>query len=458
MRKTVFTLITALFFCTSIDAQKKLTEILDFKKTSFGIKSGANLSKVALNGKIAGVLESNYRRGFVAGAFVTIPIFKMPLSVQHEFLYSSMGADVLSELNEKQNLRFNYFSMPVLLKYQITKKLTAFAGPQLDAIIYGREDNKYGTFNITKAVNEFDISATWGMEWWLNKHLVVGGRYMHGNNKIYPIGNVSTYNRGFQLTLGLRFHKAPPLPPPPPPPAPEKDSDGDGLLDSKDKCPTVAGVAKYGGCPVPDTDKDGINDDTDKCPEMAGVAEYEGCPFPDRDKDGVTDNKDLCPDVAGSTKNDGCPIVDRDNDGTLDAKDRCPDEYGPASNEGCPEPKVDVITKKVDAIAKSIYFESNSAKLQVSSFGPLSELAQMLNDNTSYNLSIEGHTDKTGSNKLNMSLSNKRVSSVKDYLVNKGITASRITAIGYGEEQPIADNSTSEGRALNRRVILKFSN
>lgn len=441
MRKIVFILANVLFLSSTVDAQKKLVEILDFNKTSLGIKTGTNISKAALSGKIAGVLESNYRRGFVAGAFVNIPVFNSPLSVQPEFLYSSMGADILTELNEKHNLRFNYFSVPILLKYKITKKLTAMAGPQGDAIIYAREDNKYGLFNISKTVNEYDISATGGFEWWFNKHLVFGGRYIHGFNKVYPIGNVSTNNRAFQFSIGLRFHKAPPLPPPPPPPAPEKDSDADGLLDSKDKCPTVPGLAKYNGCPVPDTDKDGIDDENDKCPEMAGVAEYQGCPHPDRDKDGVTDNKDLCPDVAGSTKNDGCPEV------KVEGVQFIP-----------PTIIKDEIVKKTEAIARSIYFESNSAKLQTMSYGPLSELAQTLNDNPTYNLSIEGHTDKTGSNELNMNLSNNRVTTVKDYLISKGINSNRITATGFGEEQPIADNSTVEGRTLNRRVVLNISN
>src|SRR4030095_9369167 len=66
-----------------------------------------------------------------------------------------------------------------------------------------------------------------------------------------------------------------------------KDTDGDGITDDNDKCPTVPGVAKYAGCPVPDTDKDGIDDDNDKCPTVPGVARYQGCPIPDTDKDGI---------------------------------------------------------------------------------------------------------------------------------------------------------------------------
>lgn len=434
---------------------------MEKKKISVGIKNGVNISRFKLDGKIPGVMENHFRTGYVAGAFVNFPIHKSPFSVQPEFLYSSMGADLKNETKEPQNIRLNYFSIPVLFKYQLTKKIVAFAGPQVDAIIYAKETNKFGEFDITKDVEEFDAYTTWGMEWWPWKNIVLQGRYMHGFKKVYPVmPEVSTNNRGFQLSIGLKFHKAPPLPEPKVPDVVvniDKDTDGDGILDSKDKCPTVPGVAKYEGCPVPDTDKDGVFDDKDKCPEMPGYPELDGCPYPDRDKDGVTDNKDRCPDEPGSTKNDGCPITDRDGDGIPDASDRCPDEPGIASNQGCPAVKEDVITKTT-AIARNIYFEFNSTALNTVSFGPLSELISILNDNPSYKLSIEGHTDNIGEDDYNMKLSNGRASTVMNYLISKGIAAGRLSSAGFGEEKPIANNDTKEGRAINRRVELKLSN
>ena len=459
MRKFVLLLTTVFVIIISLPASSQTTEN---RKTSLGIKTGLNVSRLKLNGKIPGLLNSDYRTGFVAGAFVNFPVGKKsPFSIQPEFLYSSMGGDLRNETNEKQNLRFNYFSLPVLIKFQFSKKLAAFAGPQVDAIIYAKENNKLGEFNITNAVEQVDAYATWGMEWWLTKDVVLNGRYMHGFKKVYTIPpEVSMNNRGFQITLGLRFRKPKPWVEPTSvviaPPV-DKDTDGDGIFDSRDKCPTVPGVAKYEGCPVPDTDKDGIFDDKDKCPEMAGYPELDGCPYPDRDKDGVTDNKDRCPDEPGSTKNDGCPITDRDNDGVPDATDRCPDEPGPASNQGCPEIKEEIM-QKTAAIAKSIYFDLNSAKLQRKSYGPLDELVQILKDNPSYKLAIESHTDNTGTNEYNQQLSDNRSASVMKYLVNKGIDASRLTATGYGEEKPVATNNTKEGQALNRRSELKLSN
>ena len=145
--------------------------------------------------------------------------------------------------------------------------------------------------------------------------------------------------------------------------------------------------------------------------------------------------------------------MDRDGDGLPDATDRCPETPGPASNYGCPE---DVKTK-LTYISKNIYFHTDKATLQDISYDPLNQLADILTRYPNAKLTIEGHTDNTGSNAHNMKLSNDRAKSVVDYLVSKGIDASRLTAVGYGEEKPVTTNKTAEGRTLNRRVELKLT-
>ena len=75
--------------------------------------------------------------------------------------------------------------------------------------------------------------------------------------------------------------------------------------------------------------------------------------------------------------------------------------------------------------------------------------------NSSYNLSINGYTDNTGSESGNLRISKARAAAAKKYLVNKGVNASRLTSEGYGIANPIATNDTPEGRALNRRVEFK---
>ena len=114
-----------------------------------------------------------------------------------------------------------------------------------------------------------------------------------------------------------------------------KDSDGDGLIDSKDKCPTVMGSYLKSGCPMVDTDSDGVYDDYDQCITEMGSAENGGCPWLDSDGDGVIDKDDACPDEPGDPESGGC-TPDSDDDGISDPEDSCPDQSGPSENGGCP--------------------------------------------------------------------------------------------------------------------------
>jgi outer membrane protein OmpA-like peptidoglycan-associated protein len=243
------------------------------------------------------------------------------------------------------------------------------------------------------------------------------------------------------------------LPPPPPPVA--ADTDGDDINDNNDSCITVPGVAKYNGCPVPDSDSDGINDDNDKCPNQAGLAKYNGCPIPDSDNDGINDEEDRCPNQAGVAKYFGCPIPDTDGDGVNDEEDKCPNAAGPARNGGCPE-KAQIMQSKVDTTAHQIFFATGSATLLSKSYKPLNGLATLLKQNTDLGIDIEGHTDNTGTDAINIKLSQRRAEAVMKYLRSKGVTADRMTAKGYGSSLPIEDNSTAAGRAMNRRVELKL--
>ncbi len=238
-----------------------------------------------------------------------------------------------------------------------------------------------------------------------------------------------------------------------PPPAPmvvEKDSDADGIMDSKDKCPTVAGLAKYNGCPIPDTDGDGINDENDKCIKQKGIAKYSGCPIPDTDKDGINDEEDKCITVAGLARYGGCPIPDTDNDGVNDEDDKCPNEVGTNANNGCPE-----IQAKIAELAKQVYFANNGTSIGKKALPSLDSVAAILIKYTSAQLLIEGHTDNVGSAAGNKMLSQKRANAIKAYFVQKGIAESRLRAVGLGLEKPLGNNATALGRALNRRVEMK---
>lgn len=102
-------------------------------------------------------------------------------------------------------------------------------------------------------------------------------------------------------------------------------------------------------------------------------------------------------------------------------------------------------------------FDTDSAKLRPTADAKLQQVVEFANRYPEANLEVTGHTDDRGSDAYNQRLSERRAASVKTYLVNKGIDADRIAAKGYGETMPIADNSTAEGRAANRRVEVRYT-
>ncbi|MEO7960305.1 MAG: OmpA family protein [Ginsengibacter sp.] len=233
------------------------------------------------------------------------------------------------------------------------------------------------------------------------------------------------------------------------------DRDGDGIIDSLDACPDIAGIAALQGCP--DRDGDGVADKDDKCPDEVGLAKYQGCPIPDTDNDEVNDEDDKCPNVPGGARYQGCPVPDTDSDGVNDEEDKCPNEIGPASNSGCPVIDV-VVVERINKAAQNVFFATGSAKLLPKSFNSLNDVVQVLKDNATYKIDVDGHTDNSGGDELNQKLSESRANSVKEYVISKGIDESRIVATGYGETKPIADNKTAAGRSKNRRVEMRLRN
>lgn len=115
--------------------------------------------------------------------------------------------------------------------------------------------------------------------------------------------------------------------------------------------------------------------------------------------------------------------------------------------------KVEVGTK---VVLRNIFFETAKATLKPESYAELENVLRFLNDNPTVRLEISGHTDNVGSLKANTRLSQDRAQSVVNYLIGKGIDASRLEAHGYAFTQPVATNDTPEGRAQNRRVEFKI--
>lgn len=224
------------------------------------------------------------------------------------------------------------------------------------------------------------------------------------------------------------FGSHPPPPPPPqlpprPRPAPPADSDGDGVLDKEDRCPAVPGSAENGGCPDVDTDADGVVDRLDRCPREPGPRSNDGCPLPDRDKDGVPDAEDSCPDTPGPPENHGCPVY-----------------------------KLVTVTAEKIELGQKVLFAFGTTAVTPKTLPLLQEVADAMRDHAALHVRIEGHTDSVGTTRRNLALSAGRAEAILQILVDDGVSADRLEAVGYGSTLPIDTNATVAGREANRRV------
>lgn len=171
----------------------------------------------------------------------------------------------------------------------------------------------------------------------------------------------------------------------------------------------------------------------------------------DSDNDGVVDASDQCPSTSPNAQVDakGCEL-DSDNDGVVNSLDKCLNTPAGAKVDatGC---RI-VLTKDV-SIKMNVQFANNSSIISADNRAEIEKVAKFMQQYPDTNVVIEGHTDDRGAAEYNKQLSQKRATAVMAYLVKEfSIDQSRASAEGKGEENPIADNNTAEGRAENRRV------
>jgi outer membrane protein OmpA-like peptidoglycan-associated protein len=239
-----------------------------------------------------------------------------------------------------------------------------------------------------------------------------------------------------------------------------------------DKCPTkpedVDGFQDDDGCPDFDNDGDGIPDAKDQCPnepeDFDGFQDNDGCPDYDNDHDGIPDSVDKCPnepeDLDGFEDADGCPDLDNDKDGVPDLKDKCPNVAGPAWNNGCPDttPPPKPPKKEPDfprqQVLRGVTFQGATAELTFESFQWLDAIVKTLKEFPDIEIEVRSYADGLGKYAAVMQLTQTRAEAVRQYIINQGIDSQRVRAVGYGAANPIADNRTAAGRALNRRIEI----
>jgi OOP family OmpA-OmpF porin len=253
---------------------------------------------------------------------------------------------------------------------------------------------------------------------------------------------------------------------------PDPDNDKDLILDKDDKCPnepeTRNGFEDEDGCPDQvDLDRDGdrIPDSLDKCPDEPedrdDFEDEDGCPDPDNDKDHILDIDDLCPNQAEDFDHfedeDGCPDPDNDKDRILDKDDKCPNQpetyNGFQDEDGCPDKNGARARRGIVETLENIHFETAKATIKPISFPILNAVAGTLKGNPQIRLiEIQGHADERGDDDYNLRLTEDRTQAVKQYLIDHGVDAARLSAHGYGEQKPLCRAHTEPCWARNRRV------
>jgi outer membrane protein OmpA-like peptidoglycan-associated protein len=206
-----------------------------------------------------------------------------------------------------------------------------------------------------------------------------------------------------------------------------KDTDGDGLNDGDE-------VKKYKTDPLnKDTDKDTLSDGDE-------VNKYKTNPLKmDTDNDGLRDNDEI---ITYKTN-----PLDRDTDkGGIDDGTEVKRDTDPLNAED------DVVKVGVPVVLEGINFATGSAEITPESSVILMKALKTLNNNPEIIVEISGHTDDVGSAASNKKLSQRRADAVRLWLINNGIEESRLKAVGYGEERPIAPNDSPENRLKNRRI------
>ncbi|MBQ0796464.1 OmpA family protein [Zhongshania sp.] len=198
-----------------------------------------------------------------------------------------------------------------------------------------------------------------------------------------------------------------------------------------------------------DSDGDGVADVDDRCPATVAAISVDGYGCADSDSDGVIDPVDQCPNTPPENMVDQYGCLDSDNDGIKNGEDQCPrTERGErVMHNGC--------SARQAVGLESVFFAHGGAEITTEVQERLAGIAELMRHSPNFRIALQGHSDNSGTSDFNYRLSRIRANAVKAALLELGVASSRIDVQAYGDTMPIAENSSSEGRARNRRVALR---
>ena len=232
------------------------------------------------------------------------------------------------------------------------------------------------------------------------------------------------------------------------------DSDGDGVRDIKDLCPDIPGIKKFGGCP---RDKATMDREAQEAKMAAEKAAEEA----EAKRQMEAEARRVEAEEARKKRAEEARIqAERDAKikAEADAKMKAEEEAKMKAEEAAKaaaarKAEMETKTRAVFSRAlRGIKFNSSQSTFKNESFTIMDEVVSTMAQFPEIDVRIAGHTDSQGPEEANQRLSETRARAVMDYLISKGVSPQRLSAVGFGEVAPIADNNTAAGRAENRRV------
>jgi len=390
--------------------------------------------------------------------------------LSHKFNYSDLTSTTISLFyTGKSGTPFSYtYNTPMPFEHVIDLKLSQ------DLNIGGQNFQiTFDVFNFTNLLNK-----NWGRRYFVGDFefpLIQAQRngdtgdaefQFRDTGDPWAIVQSGTYSARWNAQLGVRYSfdqcgsgstkKAKSV---------KVDSDGDGIRDSKDMCPNIPGIRKFKGCPMSEEDmaaKAAAEEKARVEAEMAAkkAAEEKARLEAEAEKKRVAEaaaaRKAKEEAAAAKLKAEEEAKLKAEEEARLKAAAEA-ETKAKAAAEAIRVRNAEV-SRRFSASLQGLKFNSSQSTFKQESYARMDEAVAVLNEYPDINVLIQGHTDSQGGADANRSLSQKRADAVMNYLVSKGISNSRLSSSGLGEEYPIADNNTSAGRAQNRRVEFIIRN
>ena len=339
------------------------------------------------------------------------------------YLGIEMSINDIKKIEGQQKIDFPYYSGEVFVRktFNNKKRLRPFVKSG-----FGISGIDRGLFGDSIPFSQYfskTLSPSFGAQFRITNH--IGIEVSSSFNKALDKKGISHLRHNFSVYLGLG----------------DTDKDRDGIINRKDKCPKIPGDPEFNGCP--DTDGDGIPDPEDKCPEVSGELVNNGCPEAEdlSDENKTLDDENLKTQIGTESPTISYNISSIDQQSSEDKLGALEDE------------KISKTTLPDEQML--IYFPANSSKvLGKTTIKKLKIVVSTLLNQMDLKVLLEGHSSNDGDFTINLNLSQQRANIVKDFLIGEGIESNRISVKALGEDEPIFDNNTSQGRALNRCVLI----